>query len=102
MRLGQLARKLALRPADIVEFLAENNIRIADGTNVRLEKDQITLVMKKFVPGWVEPSETETEAEVEEEILPDEPIAEASAPEDEPEADAMSDQSRLAADSGSG
>jgi hypothetical protein len=63
MRLGQLARKLALRPADIVEFLAENNIRIADGANARLENDQVSLIMKRFVPGWTEAPEAETEPE---------------------------------------
>ena len=70
MRLGQLARKLALRPADIVEFLAENNIRIAEGTNVRIENDHVNLVMKRFVPGWIETSEVEPEPE-EGVILPD-------------------------------
>ena len=66
MRLGQLARKLALRPGDIVEFLAENNIRIADGANARLENAQVTLIMKRFVPGWTEVSEAEPEPVVEE------------------------------------
>ena len=70
MRLGQLARKLALRPADIVEFLAENDIRIAEGTNVRLENDHVNLIMKRFVPGWIETSEVEPEPE-EEVILPE-------------------------------
>jgi hypothetical protein len=32
MRLGQLARKLAVIPAEIVEFLAANNIRIDEST----------------------------------------------------------------------
>src|SRR6188508_303199 len=70
MRLGQLARKLALRPADIVEFLAEKDIRIADGTNVRLENDHVNLIMKRFVPGWIETLEVEPEPE-EEVILPE-------------------------------
>jgi hypothetical protein len=69
MRLGQLARKLALRPADIVEFLAEKDIRIADGTNVRLENDHVNLIMKRFVPGWIETLEVEPEPE-EEVVLP--------------------------------
>ena len=68
MRLGQLARKLALRPGDIVDFLAESNIRIADGTNARLENDHVNLIMKRFVPGWTEAPEVEPEGE-EEEIL---------------------------------
>jgi hypothetical protein len=63
MRLGQLARKLALRPAEIVEFLAENDIRIPDGANARLETDHVNLIMKRFVPGWIETSEEESEQE---------------------------------------
>ncbi len=75
MRLGQLARKLALRPAEIVDFLAENNIRISDGTNARMEKDQINLVMKRFVPGWVEAPEAVAEVEVEEDVISIEPAS---------------------------
>jgi hypothetical protein len=78
MRLGQLARKLAQRPAEIVDFLAENNIRIADGTNARLEKDQVTLIMKRFVPGWIEVIEVDTEPEIEVETTANEPAADAS------------------------
>jgi hypothetical protein len=63
MRLGQLARKLALRPAEIVDYLAENNIRIAEGTNTRLENDQVNLIMKRFVPGWIESPEQLSESE---------------------------------------
>ena len=70
MRLGQLARKLALRPTDIVEFMAENNIRIPEGANARLENDHVNLIMKRFVPGWTETSEVESEPE-EEVILPE-------------------------------
>ena len=77
MRLGQLARKLALRPADIVDFLAENNIRIAGGTNTRLEKDHINFVMKRFVPGWTETPEEVAELEVEEDVTSTEPVTEA-------------------------
>jgi len=66
MRLGQLARKLALRPAEIVEFLAENRIQIGEGANVRLENDHVSLIMKKFVPGWIETSEVESDVADEE------------------------------------
>ncbi|HMG92386.1 MAG TPA: hypothetical protein VK589_20150 [Chryseolinea sp.] len=68
MRLGQLARKLALRPADIAEFLGENNIRIAEGANARLETDHVNLIMKRYVPGWIETPEVEPERE--EEVIP--------------------------------
>jgi len=80
MRLGQLARKLALRPADIVDFLAENKIQISDGANVRLDKDQTTMVMKRFVPGWAEAPAAEVQ--VEEEAPFGEPIAETAVSEE--------------------
>ncbi len=84
MRLGQLARKLALRPAEIVEFLAENRIQIGDGANVRLENDQVSLIMKKFVPGWIETSEVESDAAEEEltleNVSPEEPVASEEVP----------------------
>lgn len=50
MRLGQLARKLALRPIEIVEFLALNHIQIEEGSNTRLESDHVTLIMRQFAP----------------------------------------------------
>ena len=51
MRLGQLARKLAVRPSEIVEFLATNNIPLDENSNTRLEDDQVALIMKEFGPG---------------------------------------------------
>ena len=48
MRLGQLARKLAVRPSEIVEFLTANNIPLDESSNTRLEDDQVSLIMKQF------------------------------------------------------
>jgi hypothetical protein len=69
MRLGQLARKLALRPTEIVSFLAENNVQIDDGSNTRLDDGHVALVLQKFAPARFEereqeqPAETTSEAE---------------------------------------
>lgn len=54
MRLGQLARKLALRPSQIVEFLANQNISLDESSNTRLEDDQVALIMRYFAPASVE------------------------------------------------
>lgn len=54
MRLGQLARKLAVIPAEIVDFLAANNIRIDENTNTRLEHEQLIRVVKHFAPARIE------------------------------------------------
>lgn len=65
MRLGQLARKLAVIPAEIVEFLAANNIRIDESTNTRLEHEQLMVVVNHFAPAraaeFVTPVKEETQ-----------------------------------------
>lgn len=50
MRLGQLARKLELRPTEIVEFLAKRNIFIEDGTNTKLDAAYVSLAIQYFAP----------------------------------------------------
>ncbi|MBA4053381.1 MAG: hypothetical protein C0490_01590 [Marivirga sp.] len=50
MRLGQLARRLALRPGEIVEFLARNNIHIDEGTNTRLDDAYVKLIQDRYAP----------------------------------------------------
>ena len=52
MRLGQLARKLELRPAEIVEFLGSNGITIVDHANTRLEDNQVMIIQKHFKPDY--------------------------------------------------
>jgi len=50
MRLGQLARKLELRPAEIVEFLATKNILIEDDANSKVDENYVALVFQQFAP----------------------------------------------------
>jgi hypothetical protein len=70
MRLGQLARKLAIIPAEIVDFLAMNNIRIDESTNTRLEHEQLMLVINHFAPARAE--EFNTPATDETQDIPEE------------------------------
>ncbi len=70
MRLGQLARKLAIIPAEIVDFLATNNIRIDESTNTRLEHEQLMLVINHFAPARAE--EFNTPAADETQDIPEE------------------------------
>lgn len=65
MRLGQLARKLALRPTEIVEFLAKKSIHIEEGSNTRMEDDHVSLIMKQFAPERMEEMTAELAAEKE-------------------------------------
>ena len=60
MRLGQLARKLELRPAEIIEFLATKNIVIEDDANSKIEDNYVALVFRQFAPDM----ETENSPEV--------------------------------------
>jgi len=51
MRLGQLARKLELRPNEIIEFLASKEIVIDNSSNTRLDDEHVVLIAKHFAPG---------------------------------------------------
>lgn len=50
MRLGQLARKLSLRPSQLVDFLAANNITSEEGSNTRLEDNHVEMIVLHFAP----------------------------------------------------
>jgi hypothetical protein len=54
MRLGQLARKLALRPVEIIDFLAQHQIQIPNESNAKLEDQHVGLVLQEFSPGIAE------------------------------------------------
>lgn len=66
MRLGQLARKLSLRPGEIVSFLAGNDIQIEEGSNTRLLDEHVVLVMDHFAPANTREVVAELELEHEE------------------------------------
>lgn len=50
MRLGQLARKLALRPSQIVDYLATQQVFPEDGSNTRLSDEVTGQVVLHFAP----------------------------------------------------
>ncbi len=50
MRLGQLARKLALRPSQIVDFLSTQQVHLEEGSNARIEDDRVVEIVKHFAP----------------------------------------------------
>jgi hypothetical protein len=50
MRLGQLARKVSVRPADIVSFLSARGNPIEDGANTRVESNLVKMVIAHFAP----------------------------------------------------
>ncbi len=50
MRLGQLARKLGIRPGEMIEFLSANNIQIEDESNTKIEQSHLSLLLQRFAP----------------------------------------------------
>lgn len=85
MRLGQLARKLSLRPAQIIEFLAQSNIQIEDNSNSRIEDSHVEMVVKFFAPDMLNQV-----VEVEE-IEESEEVVEISVPVIEPEIESVAE-----------
>ncbi len=74
MRLGQLARKLELRPPEIIEFLATKNIVIEDDANAKVEDNYVALVFRQFAPEMEAENNPEIDAPAAN--TPDEPIPE--------------------------
>jgi hypothetical protein len=73
MRLGQIAKKLGVRPSEVVALLKERNLPVAEGSNNRLKEEQVRLVMDH----WSTPDDTlfsRPEMATEEETRVEEPL----------------------------
>jgi hypothetical protein len=79
MRLGQLARKLAVKPAEIVEFLVTKQLQAEEGINTRLEDEHITLIIQHFAPSMT------LETVVADSVVQEEPVVVESLPLPAPE-----------------
>jgi hypothetical protein len=79
MRLGQLARRLSLRPNQLVDFLAKNGIQIDPSSNTRLEDSHVEIIVQHYAPGSLDKIENEPD-EIEEVL----PVMEAEKPALEP------------------
>lgn len=53
MRLGQMARKLAMAPSEIVQYLASQQSVIEENSNIRLTDTQVELLLRKFAPDLI-------------------------------------------------
>jgi hypothetical protein len=71
MRLGQLARKLALRPSQIVDYLATKKIFPDEGSNARLSDAETKLVVLQFAPERLNEIMTVEEMSIDPISLPD-------------------------------
>jgi hypothetical protein len=50
MRLAQLARKLSVRPSEIVDLLSQDQVSFEDGTNAKLNEELVKRVVLHFAP----------------------------------------------------
>jgi hypothetical protein len=50
MRLAQLARKLSVKPSDIIEFLAAQSIAMENSANAKVNEDNTRLAITHFAP----------------------------------------------------
>ena len=50
MRLAQLARKLSVRPSEIVDLLSHDQVYFEDGTNAKLNDELVKRVVLHFAP----------------------------------------------------
>ena len=84
MRLGQLARKLALRPSQIVDFLAARQIYLEEGSNAKLKDESVEDIVRHFSPEKLQEvvvylsseSEVEPSKEPEAIVVAEEPVRE--------------------------
>ncbi|HRK53084.1 MAG TPA: hypothetical protein PK185_04165 [Cyclobacteriaceae bacterium] len=51
MRLAQLARKIGVKPSEIVTFLANKNLPIEESSNTKVSDDQVEEVLMHYAPG---------------------------------------------------
>lgn len=63
-----MARKLALRPNEIVDFLAAQKIQIEEGSNTRLHDEHVNLILKHLAPDMLKEVEAEMAVDPEDEI----------------------------------
>ena len=75
MRLGQLARKLSVRPSQIVDMLAKHQQFLEEGSNAKLTDDLVKQIVLHFAPErlneimTVQTQETEPELQAEPETV---------------------------------
>ncbi len=63
MRLGQLARKLSVRPSQLVDFLSTKQIHLEEGSNARLQDEHVTAIITYFAPERLQEIVTQSKAD---------------------------------------
>jgi hypothetical protein len=98
MRLGQLARKLSIRPSAIVDYLAEQHIASDEGTNTKLSEETTRAIILHFNPSLLtaitEPSTADTPSTtvtIQDDVIHEE-VVESSSIEDTPVKEELIDE----------
>lgn len=76
MRLGQLARKLSVRPSQIVDLLAKDQQYFEEGSNAKLNDDLVKQIVLHFAPDRLAELMTVQTQEIEEAQVQPEPVIE--------------------------
>lgn len=76
MRLGQLARKLSVRPSQIVDLLAKDQQYFEEGSNAKLNDDLVKQIVLHFAPDRLAELMTVQTQEIEEIQVEPEPVVE--------------------------
>jgi hypothetical protein len=69
MRLGQLARKLAIRPSQIMDFLADRQVFPEEGSNAKLNDAITEQIILQFAPDKLKEIMKESETDPESEVI---------------------------------
>lgn len=77
MRLGQLARKLAIRPSQLVDYLSARQVYFEEGSNAKLNDEYVRDIVTHFAPDRlmellaIQKEEAEAEPMIEQKMLPE-------------------------------
>lgn len=91
MRLGQLARKLAIRPSQLVDYLSTRQVYFDEGSNAKLNDDYVRDIVTHFAPDRltellaIQKEEAEEERMIAQAVLPEITAPKALQAEDSPE-----------------
>jgi len=69
MRLGQLARKLAVKPSELVDFLTTKGVSTESGINTRLESDLVKFIVTALAPEKLTEIMTKTVVQEDPEVI---------------------------------
>ncbi|XOV91897.1 MAG: hypothetical protein ACFHWX_17025 [Bacteroidota bacterium] len=72
MRISSLARKIKLKPSELIAFFENHDIVLDSGAHTKLSEDQVEMVYEEFAPEFQSPEKEEiTEPEVETTEVPE-------------------------------